>query len=283
MFGKCPSSPLVSTPDRLRSSLSTILGSVLLALLTVGCGQKDTAPAPAPAGDGQPAPTAQGQPVAGQPAQDAPQAGKSETDPVELEFWKSISDSEHTDDFWAYLERYPDGAFADLAKTRIERLSKAAGSSGGSSGSASNTTPPPPSTARASRSSIVRSAIQRELRGYSDRRLHIAPDIPRFKLDNVAQLHGLDPRRVILLYDDGSGGGGKTGFCLTDRRIYWRLIAGEQNYFLDYEDISQVRAGRSSFTVNGYEVPTSLANNSTLAAERFADMVETISYEMRRR
>ena len=63
----------------------------------------------------------------------------------------------------------------------------------------------------------------------------------------------------------------------------WRLIAGDNPYFIDYEDISQVRAGRSDFTVNGYSIPTTLAGNSSLAAERFADLVESISYEMRRR
>ena len=220
-----------------------------------------------------------------EPTDTAPTAAEPAADAVELEYWKTIKDSEHTEDFWSYLEKYPNGSFADLAKSRIERLSAGAGKADTkkTQSQSSGTKTAGSGDMRSQRKDVVRSAIRRELRGYSDRRLHLAPDIPRFKLDNVADLHGLDPRRVLLLYDDGSGGGGKTGFCLTDRRIYWRLIAGSDPYFIDYEDISQVRVGRSGFTVNGYDVPTTLAANSSLAAERFGDMVESIAREMRRR
>ncbi len=224
-----------------------------------------------------------------EPAATAPPAAPSSeatANAIELEYWKTIKDSEHTEDFWSYLEKYPGGSFADLAKSRIERLSageKKTEQQTSSQQSTSSQSQTGSGDIRTQRKDVVRSAIRRELRGYSDPRLHIAPDIPRFKLDNVAGLHGLDPRRVLLLYDDGSGGGGKTGFCLTDRRIYWRLIAGSDPYFIDYEDISQVRVGRSGFTINGYDVPTTLASNSSLAAERFGDMLESISREMRRR
>ena len=266
-----PSSRSLSLPLALQTLF--FVGTLMLA----GCNSQ--APSDAPAETQTPAAETSAAP----PAQ-----AETPADPVELEYWKTIKESEHTEDFWSYLEKYPNGAFADLAKARIERISsgdagddkkeaKAEANSGGSSASSGS------GNIRSQRRDVVRSAVRSELKGYSDGRLHIAPNIPRFKLDNVASLHGLDPSRVILLYDDGSGGGGKTGFCLTDRRIYWRFIAGDDPYFIDYEDISQVRAGRRSFTVNGYEVPTSLANNSTLAAERFADMVERIARDMRNR
>lgn len=238
-----------------------ILVCATTLLLLAAC-SVDTPPAPETSTDGS-EPTAGPEPTTAEP----------ETDLVELEYWKTIKDSEHTEDFWSYLEKYPNGAFADLAKSRIERLAAGNG----------KTTLHGGSDSRASRGDIVRAAIDSELRGFGDRRLHLAPNIPRFKLDNVANLHGLDSRRVILLYDDGSGGGGKTGFCLTDRRMYWRFVAGSENYYLDYEDIGQVRAGRTSFSVNGYDVPTTLASNSREAAERFADLVERIARDMRRR
>ncbi len=44
----------------------------------------------------------------------------------ELEFWNSIKDSTHAEDFEAYLKSYPNGQFAPLAKIRAERYRKAA-------------------------------------------------------------------------------------------------------------------------------------------------------------
>ncbi len=39
----------------------------------------------------------------------------------ELEFWESIKNSTHAEDYEAYLEAYPDGRFAPLARARAER------------------------------------------------------------------------------------------------------------------------------------------------------------------
>ena len=44
----------------------------------------------------------------------------------ELEFWQSIKDSTDAADFEAYLETYPNGKFAPLAKSRAERYKKPA-------------------------------------------------------------------------------------------------------------------------------------------------------------
>ena len=52
-----------------------------------------------------------------------PQDGNAK---YELEFWQSIKDSTDAADFEAYLEAYPDGKFAPLAKVRAERYSKTA-------------------------------------------------------------------------------------------------------------------------------------------------------------
>jgi formylglycine-generating enzyme required for sulfatase activity len=51
---------------------------------------------------------------------------KSSEAQYELEFWQSIKNSTDAADYEAYLEAYPDGKFAPLAKSRAERYKKAA-------------------------------------------------------------------------------------------------------------------------------------------------------------
>ncbi len=41
---------------------------------------------------------------------------------IELTFWEAIKDSKSPDDFQAYLEKYPNGDFAGLAKIRVKQL-----------------------------------------------------------------------------------------------------------------------------------------------------------------
>jgi hypothetical protein len=41
---------------------------------------------------------------------------------LELQFWKSVQDSNRADDIQAYLEKYPNGVFASLAKNRLDAL-----------------------------------------------------------------------------------------------------------------------------------------------------------------
>ena len=56
-----------------------------------------------------------------QPA--APVAAPSQNTPeFELAFWESIKDGEDPAEFAAYLEKYPGGAFAVLAETRLKAL-----------------------------------------------------------------------------------------------------------------------------------------------------------------
>jgi hypothetical protein len=54
------------------------------------------------------------------------EAGSADKDPeadaVELAYWDTMKDSDNPDMFRAYLERYPDGAFAPLAKVRLGEL-----------------------------------------------------------------------------------------------------------------------------------------------------------------
>jgi carboxyl-terminal processing protease len=41
---------------------------------------------------------------------------------IELTFWEAIKDSKSPDDFQAYLEKYPEGDFAGLARIRVKQL-----------------------------------------------------------------------------------------------------------------------------------------------------------------
>jgi adenylate cyclase len=58
------------------------------------------------------------------------QSGEGKADETELAFWSSIMNSEAASDYAAYLERYPEGNFSNLAQARIATL--AAGESTGS-------------------------------------------------------------------------------------------------------------------------------------------------------
>ena len=41
---------------------------------------------------------------------------------AEIVFWQSVSKSKDPDDFIAYLETYPNGAFAALARNKLKRM-----------------------------------------------------------------------------------------------------------------------------------------------------------------
>ena len=58
-------------------------------------------------------------------AQEAPVAEKTEADTTELTFWDSVKDSDNPAMYSAYLEKYPDGSFATLARVRIDELGAA--------------------------------------------------------------------------------------------------------------------------------------------------------------
>jgi class 3 adenylate cyclase len=51
---------------------------------------------------------------------------EEEASTTELAFWQSVDDSASPGDYEAYLEKYPNGAFAELARTRLEDLARTA-------------------------------------------------------------------------------------------------------------------------------------------------------------
>ncbi len=47
----------------------------------------------------------------------------------ELEFWKEIKDSDHPDDFAAFIDSFPEGRFSHLARRRLDKLNRSSGGS----------------------------------------------------------------------------------------------------------------------------------------------------------
>ncbi len=221
-------------------------------------------------------PSAASQPTASQPATTQPAATGDSS--VELEFWQSVKDSGDTDQLLAYIKKYPQGQFVELAETRLKNA--AAGNGTG----AKKVDSPGPTAAKArppaaappqkvlNRRDRVLSVVRRSLSRYSDPRLHIYPDIPRFKADNAASVHGMDPSKILVLYDDGFRAGGKTGFVITDRRIFWRFVSGSDALYLDFQDIQSSIARKNKFLLNGYEVSTTMSSSPRHAAETYADL-----------
>ncbi|MGE0255646.1 MAG: SUMF1/EgtB/PvdO family nonheme iron enzyme [Alphaproteobacteria bacterium] len=85
--------------------MRTLIGAVVAVLALAGPG----ALAPAPAAAAQIAQGQQGGALA-----------------IEIAFWESIKDSNNPKLFQAYLDRYPNGAFAAIARVRIDELSRTA-------------------------------------------------------------------------------------------------------------------------------------------------------------
>lgn len=201
---------------------------------------------------------------------------------IELEFWQSVKDSADADQLLAYIKKYPEGQFVELAESRLKGLSSGdpmddpnvagPGASNVDPPTAGSPSVPPPPPAQ-SRQDRVLSVVNRSLRGYRDARLHIYPHIPRDKADNAASVHGMDPRGILVLYDDGLRGGGKTGFVITERRVYWRFVKGADPLYLEFRDIQSAIARKNKFLLNGYDVSTTMSSDSRYAAEIYADLM----------
>lgn len=67
------------------------------------------------------------------PGSDTPNVAMVDPAALELSFWETIKNSNNVDDFKAYLEKYPDGQFASLAKSRANFVRPAGNSSSGDS------------------------------------------------------------------------------------------------------------------------------------------------------
>jgi hypothetical protein len=79
-----------------------------------------------------------------QPAPSAPPGGDAATERL---FWESIRDSRNPEEFEAYLRRYPNGVFTDLARTRIAALAASRGIVRSDAPSPAPASPPTPRVA----------------------------------------------------------------------------------------------------------------------------------------
>ncbi len=75
--------------------------------------------------EGKPTPPTPPEPIALQT--EPPKSAAPDPKAVELVFWESIKDSLRTADYEAYLEQYPDGSFATLARARLAELLESTG------------------------------------------------------------------------------------------------------------------------------------------------------------
>jgi serine/threonine protein kinase len=72
-------------------------------------------------------------------------SGSTVTQELELVYWKDIKDSTDTEELQGFLDKFPDGIYADLARRRLRRLAEAA-SSPDRTVLSGRTTPPPVAT-----------------------------------------------------------------------------------------------------------------------------------------
>ena len=94
-----------------------------------------TFPGPEPGGAVGAPPAAPAAPPAVSAAQPPPPAAGPE---VELVFWQTIADSTNPAEFEAYLRRFPNGMFSDLAQIRLEALRAGSASAGRPAGGAAS-------------------------------------------------------------------------------------------------------------------------------------------------
>lgn len=109
----------------LQRPFSAMVSAFILLLVLTSCGAPEedstseaqvAAQPPAPVAP-PPVPTTVAPPPDPQTAPPSPQA-----DPVELELWRSVKDTDDPAELEAYLEQYPEGAFAARARTRMGSL-----------------------------------------------------------------------------------------------------------------------------------------------------------------
>ena len=74
---------------------------------------------------------------------------------IELSYWETIKNSTDPDDFKSYLQKYPNGQFADLARRRANPPTSTAKPQAGNQGETSNAQPNPGTTTQQSRTVLM--------------------------------------------------------------------------------------------------------------------------------
>lgn len=118
-------------------------------------------------------------------------ASAEDASPSEITFWQSVQDSQNAEEFNAYLEAYPQGAFAKLAKIKIKALSGAAPAQA-AVGVAEPAPPVDASAASADLSDAVMTATPEQIR---------VGDQVKISIDNMPTPAGYD---IIIVVPAGS-------------------------------------------------------------------------------
>ena len=171
---------------------------------------------------------------AGSSSESTPVTNTAKIDPVafELSYWETIKNSTSADDFKAYLVRYPNGQFAELAKNRIATLKPAETSAPASvSGGA---------TELAFWDSIKNSTSADDYRAYLEKypngefaglaRRRLAPLEEKEKEKAKAEAAVFDPLAGTNWVGDSSGGDKHYEFqFLPNGEVVWNLKWGRLN------------------------------------------------------
>ena len=127
MFGPRPRAAIRSWQTSRGERATGYLDGASVAALRRSLAGQPTLREREPAGTAAPSASAPAAPAAVSAARQQPPAASAE---VELVFWQSIAASTNPAEFEAYLRRFPNGMFSDLAQIRLEALR--AGSNAGS-------------------------------------------------------------------------------------------------------------------------------------------------------
>ena len=147
-------------------------------------------------------------------------AAKRLADEKELEFWKSVKDSDDPADIQAYQDRYPGGSYEILARNRLKRLE---GVSDGASGEGAAPPPPVPAAAFPGPAEMEKSlGLKRSER----RRIQMALASLGFDPGPADGLFGPRTRGVIGEWQRGKGYE-KTGY-LTKKQVETLVTLGEE-------------------------------------------------------
>src|SRR5262249_17448571 len=76
------------------------------------------------------APATAGTPSGGLPGA-SPNGSAGASNEIELEFWRSVRNSDKAEEYSAYLTRYPNGNFTSIARARLAALQADVGARGG--------------------------------------------------------------------------------------------------------------------------------------------------------
>ena len=108
---------------------------------------------------------------------------------------------------------------------------------------------------------IVEEVLKQNLKG---EKWLFSPNIPSNKLNGACSVFdGLEPNKIIALFDNTLLGSGKAGFVLTGAKLYYKsFISGSDKFDIEYSNISSIKLEESSDKTNYISIQTK--DNNTL-------------------